>query len=61
MNNRKPKNSRGKQTRKEYAQFIPEREFITVKREKIPNPAYPGFRRVVHQIVPPPDPRFKAA
>jgi len=57
MNNRKPKNKRGVQTRKEYEQLIPEAEFLNVKGKLVPNPDYPGKRRIIHAIVPPPDPR----
>lgn len=59
MNNRKPRNKRGKVTRKEYLQLIPESEFITRGGKKIANPSFPGTRQVVHKIVPPPDPRDK--
>ena len=50
MNNRKPKNKRGKQSRREYAQFIPEAKTLKIKGEIIPNPDYPGKRRVIHQL-----------
>lgn len=52
MNNRKLKNTRGKLTRQQFQQEIPEAKEISVKGKKIPNPDYPGTRRVVHAIVP---------
>lgn len=52
MNNRKPKNKRGKITRRKFVQEAPEAKTITRKGEKIPNPAYPGTRRLIHQQVP---------
>lgn len=52
MNNRKPKNRRGKITRTKFVQQIQESETRTKKDgSKAPNPAYPGVRRVVHHIV----------
>lgn len=52
MNNRKPTNKRGKLVRQNFTQEIPEAKEITVKGQKIPNPAYPGKRIIEHQQVP---------
>lgn len=52
MNNRKPRNTRGKLTRKEFIQEIPEAKEITIDKKKVPNPDYGKTRRVVHVQVP---------
>lgn len=52
MNNRKPKNKRGKVTRREFIQEIPEAKEITVKKKKVLNPRYGKIRRIVHTQVP---------
>ena len=52
MNNRKPFNKRGKLTRTKYKQFIPEAQLITVDKEIVQNPKYPGLRCIIHNITP---------
>lgn len=56
MNNRKPKNRRGKITRKSFVQVIVEKPTIMHKGKEIENPAYPGETRIIHHQVPPAQP-----
>lgn len=59
MNNRKPRNRRGKFSRQHYEQFAPEPKNIrlsveepdgTRKTLEIPNPKFGSVRRIVHNI-----------
>lgn len=52
MNNRKPTNKRGKITRQNFIQEIPEAKEVTVNKKKSPNPLFGKMRHVVHQQVP---------
>lgn len=52
MNNRKPRNKRGKITRQNFIQEITEKPTIIRKGKEVANPRYPGKTFIVHQQAP---------